>query len=127
MKNKNKKYFEYNLDFVNFISDNNSEVLGQARISGDSMFEVPADTIDNVLQGRRVTFIKMDIEGGELSALKGAKESICKWRPRLAISLYHKNEDIIELPSYVVSLVEDYKLYIRHYCSDWWETVLYVV
>lgn len=74
-----------------------------------------------------VTFIKMDIEGAELEALKGSREIIKKYRPRLAISAYHKKEDLVELPSYIKELVPEYKLYIRHYSNAAIETVLYAV
>jgi len=87
-----------------------------------------ADSIDNILaraESDRVTFIKMDIEGSELEALKGAEKSIIKWRPRLAISIYHKPEDILEIPAYLLGLVPDYNFYIRHYSSGLHETVLY--
>lgn len=74
-----------------------------------------------------VTFIKMDIEGAELEALKGSREIIKKYRPRLAISAYHKKEDLFELPSYIKELVPEYKLYFRHYSNASVETVLYAV
>lgn len=74
-----------------------------------------------------VTFIKMDIEGSELEALKGSREIIKKYRPRLAICVYHKKEDLVEIPSYIKELVPEYKLYIRHYSNDAGETVLYAV
>ena len=74
-----------------------------------------------------VTFIKMDIEGAELEALKGSREIIKKYRPRLAISAYHKKEDLVELPSYIKELNPEYKLYIRHYSNAAVETVLYAV
>ncbi len=74
-----------------------------------------------------VTFIKMDIEGAELEALKGSREILKQYRPRLAISLYHKREDLVEIPSYIKELVPEYKLYIRHYSNASVETVLYAV
>ncbi|MBR4026046.1 MAG: FkbM family methyltransferase [Lachnospiraceae bacterium] len=83
--------------------------------------------LDSIMQGENVTFIKMDIEGAELNALKGAKETIQKWKPKLAICIYHKIEDIIEIPLYIHELVPEYKLYIRHYAWDHNETVLYAV
>lgn len=82
--------------------------------------------LDNCVSGP-VTFIKMDIEGAELEALKGSREIIKKYRPRLAISAYHKKEDLVELPLYIKELVPDYKLYIRHYSNAGIETVLYAV
>lgn len=67
----------------------------------------------------------MDIEGAELEALKGAAETIKKNRPRLAICLYHKDEDIVDIPQYVKELVPEYKLYIRHYNVGLIDIVLY--
>ena len=83
--------------------------------------------IDSVVKDDKITFIKMDIEGSELKALEGAKNTIIKNRPRLAICIYHKPMDVIELTSYILELVPEYKFYIRHYSSHMWETVLYAV
>lgn len=74
-----------------------------------------------------ITFIKMDIEGAELEALKGSSKIIKKYMPKLAISLYHKKDDILEIPLYIKELVPEYKLYIRHYSNTSVETVLYAV
>ncbi len=88
---------------------------------------IQGKTIDSLSIKDKVTFIKMDVEGSELKALEGAKQTIQRDCPRLAVSLYHKPEDIIELPYYILELVPDYKFYIRHYTSNWNETVLYAV
>lgn len=100
---------------------------GASKVIAGGNSSVQGRSIDSVLQGARVTFIKMDIEGSELSALVGARESIKKWKPRLAISIYHKQEDPIEIPLYIHELVPEYKMYIRHYSTSRWETVLYCV
>ena len=93
---------------------------------GDDTHEaVYLTKIDSVVKDERVTFIKMDIEGAELKSLIGAKNTIIKNKPRLAICLYHKPEDICEIPEYILSLVPEYKFYLRHYNSDMGETVLY--
>lgn len=75
----------------------------------------------------KVTFIKMDIEGAELEALKGSREIIHKHRPRLAVCIYHKKEDLVDIPMYIKELVPEYKLYVRHYSNRATETVLYAV
>ncbi len=98
---------------------------GSGYVSGNGGIMVEGRSIDSILQGDRVTYIKMDIEGAELEALKGAEKSIRKWKPRLAVCIYHKPEDIIEIPRYILSLVPDYKMYIRHYSTCIAETVLY--
>lgn len=74
-----------------------------------------------------VTFIKMDIEGFEYKALQGAKNHIINDRPCLAICLYHKPEDLWQLPLYINDLVGSYNYYIRHYTMFHGETVLYAV
>lgn len=88
---------------------------------------IPTTSVDIVLHGEPVTFIKMDIEGAELEALKGAQNTIRRYHPILAISIYHKPEDIVELPRYIKSLVPEYKLYLRNYHLDTTETVLYAI
>ncbi len=101
---------------------------GSSRIDaeqGESMTQVY--TIDGALDGEEATFIKMDIEGSELSALKGGGGTIRKYRPKLAICTYHKPEDMWEIPEYVLSLHEDYRLYFRHYNYSRTETVMYAL
>ncbi len=94
---------------------------------GEADIVLPVDSLDHLLGDERVTFIKMDIEGAELEALEGCENLIRKHKPKLAISLYHKPEDIYEIPLLIKSFVPEYKLYIRHY-SEWWnETVLYAL
>jgi len=74
-----------------------------------------------------VTYIKMDIEGAELNALKGAANTIKKNKPRLAICVYHKPEDILEIPVFLSELVPSYQFYLRHHSQYYIETVLYAV
>lgn len=88
---------------------------------------VPTASLDEELFGKRITFIKMDIEGAELHALQGARNIIKKQRPTLAISVYHKPEDIIEIPNYILELNTDYQFYLRHYSLFGTETVLYAI
>lgn len=89
---------------------------------------VPVKRIDEVVKDdEKVTFIKMDIEGSELEALKGAKRTIQRDKPKLAICIYHKPEDMTEIPLYIRSLVPEYKFYVRHHSNWWTDTVLYTV
>lgn len=89
---------------------------------------VPVMAIDEAVDpNERVTMIKMDVEGAELESLKGARETILRDRPKLAICIYHKPEDLVEIPLYIKQLIPEYKLYIRHHSYAEWETVLYAV
>lgn len=84
--------------------------------------------IDDVVDPQeRVTMIKMDIEGSELEALRGARKTICRDKPRLAVCIYHKAEDMTEVPLYIKELVPEYRLYVRHHSKEIGETVFYAV
>lgn len=82
--------------------------------------------IDDVIN-ESISFIKMDIEGAEIKALKGAQNTIKKYKPKLAISVYHRNEDLIEIPNYIKKLVPTYNIYIRHHGINGTDTVLYAI
>lgn len=89
--------------------------------------KIEATTIDEIVGGDEVTFIKMDIEGSELKALKGAENTIRRWKPKLAICVYHRVEDLITIPQYIQSLRSDYKLFYRNYCQLGLEAIIYAV
>lgn len=89
--------------------------------------EISVTSLDKILNDKQVTFIKMDIEGMELEALKGASKIIKEQRPKMAISIYHKDEDLITIPTFIKSLVPEYKLYLRHYNIYQEDTILYAV
>jgi hypothetical protein len=89
---------------------------------------MPLTTVDQVMAerpGLRLDFLKMDIEGAELSALRGARQTLLRDRPRLAISLYHQVDDFVTIPLYLASLLPDYEFYLGHYTIHAEETVLY--
>ncbi len=107
--------------------DSNAEMPGSSRLDVQSANSIEVVTIDSVVGESTITFIKMDIEGSELNALHGAANTIKRCKPRLAISLYHKPSDIIDIPAYLLSLVPEYTLYIRQHTYFLYETVLYAV
>lgn len=86
--------------------------------------QIECVALDDVIR-EAVTFIKMDIEGSEMMALEGAKKLISTYKPKLAICLYHKMDDLWSIPEYIHSLVPEYKMYIRHHGHLWCDTVLY--
>jgi FkbM family methyltransferase len=91
---------------VNHIYEDNS--------SSNSLNKLPVTTLDEATGGR-ATFIKLEIEGSELHALNGAKETIKMNRPKMAISIYHKPEDLIELINFVIETGQGYKLGFRQH------------
>lgn len=88
--------------------------------------EIETVALDDVLAGKRITFIKMDIEGAEYEALIGARKLIMENRPRMAISVYHKFEDFVTLANLVLEMHPDYRIAFRHYGFDELETIMYV-
>ena len=98
-----------------------------SKVVNDGTDTIEVTSIDKVLNGERATFIKLDVEGCELEALKGAQMTIQKYRPKLAICIYHKPENIYEIPLYILSLVPEYRFYIRHYSNVESETILYAL
>ena len=73
----------------------------------------------------RVDFIKMDIEGGEVDALRGAEETLKKFTPRLAISVYHRPHDLPDIVALVRQACPDYRLYLSHKSPGLAETILF--
>jgi len=108
-----------------------SHLMVSRKISADEEVVSPhtsvvsCTSIDEALKGKRVTFIKFDIEGSELAGLKGASETIKTYHPILAISAYHKREDILTLPSCIKEIDSGYQLYLRCYHENLAELVLY--
>jgi FkbM family methyltransferase len=76
---------------------------------------------------KKIDFIKFDIEGSELEALKGAKETIQRFKPKLAICIYHKDEDLWTIPLLIKSILPEYKLYLDHHTVMSYETILYAI
>ena len=94
-------------------------------VSGAGAVSVEAETVDRAAPD--ATFIKLDIEGAELEALKGAAETIRRSRPKLAVCVYHKPGDLFEIPLFIRSLVPEYRLFLRQHQPVSCETVLYAI
>ena len=92
----------------------------------ESVISIPVISIDSCQECENATFIKMDIEGAELNALIGAKKIIFKNKPKLAICIYHSNEEMLSIIEWLHKEFPQYKLYVRQlqkYSIN--ETVLY--
>ncbi len=90
--------------------------------------EVKSLSIDQLVKDmnlEKIDFIKMDIEGAEPYALKGAEATIRKFRPKLAIAIYHSLDDFTNIPKFINELDLGYKFYLAHFTIHAEETVLY--
>ena len=95
--------------------------------TADTNARVQALALDDFLYDKDISYIKMDIEGAELEALRGARRIIQEKKPRLAISIYHKLEDIWTIPCEILDYCSDYRFYLRHYSFSDYDTVLYAI
>lgn len=73
----------------------------------------------------KVDLIKMDIEGAETKALEGALETIKKFRPKLAIAIYHSKRDLVLIPNWILDLNLDYDIFLGHYTIHSEETICF--
>jgi len=73
----------------------------------------------------KIDFIKMDIEGAELKALEGAIETIKRFKPKLAIAIYHSIDDMANIPLWIINLQLDYHIFIDHFTIHKEETILF--
>lgn len=83
--------------------------------------------LDDALRDEPVSFIKMDIEGAEPQALRGAAHVIRTQKPRLAICVYHHIRHLWDIPLAIHELVPEYRIYLRHHTNLEYETVCYAV
>jgi FkbM family methyltransferase len=101
-----------------------------SRISGEGAAQVRTVALDDFAAEagiERVDFIKMDIEGAEQQALRGAEYILERDRPKLAISVYHQPEDVTAIPRYIDALDLGYRCYLDHYTIHNEETILFAI
>ncbi len=96
------------------------------RISEDGNVKVNAVSLDDFIH-ENISFLKLDIEGGEIEAIKGAARHIRNNKPKLAIAVYHNSSDIWSIPKLINSINTSYRFYLRHYTRNVADTVLYCI
>jgi FkbM family methyltransferase len=135
---KNTDYYTnvkaYNLALGNEIKeftayeDSIVETSSLLTSNGAKQVTIKMVTLDSIVnQLVEPTFIKMDTEGFEKEILIGAEQTIKKFKPTLAVSLYHKPDDYITLPKLIHSYIPKYKFYLKHNSNTDIETVLFAV
>jgi len=104
----------------------NAGTRGSVLVSSGGI-TIPVVGLDEVLNGARVSYIKMNIEAAEIAALEGAAASIRRWAPKLAISAYHMPDHLWRVPATIRNLRPDYRLYFRQHDGGIIETVTYAL
>ncbi|MCU7847156.1 MAG: FkbM family methyltransferase [Candidatus Thiodiazotropha sp. (ex Lucinoma kastoroae)] len=104
----------------------NAEAGSACAVDKDGSCQIQVTTLDERVD-EKITFIKMDLEGWELHALRGARQHLLEDRPSLAIAVYHEAADFRKTFEYVTALCSDYRVYLRHYTEGWSESVMYFV
>ncbi len=85
-------------------------------------------TVDGLCDNKKVTYIKMDVEGAEKEAIEGAKATLKEQKPKLNIALYHRSADVFELPLLIAQINPNYKFLIRrHPYIPCWDMNLYCI
>ena len=103
-----------------------SAVLVESGAGMDGI-DVECAPLDELFAKRRISFLKLDIEGAEPEALTGAREVIARDRPTIAVCVYHLQNHLWQIPLLVGSLVDDYRFYLRPYNEEGWDLVCYAV
>jgi FkbM family methyltransferase len=98
-----------------------------AHVSEFGDFSVEQFTLDELFADVRPSYIKMDIEGAEYDALLGARTILKRDRPVLAICVYHTQNDLWRLPLLIHDTVPEYRMFLRTYEGDGWQTVAYAI
>lgn len=134
-KNHSQKIFIYpqglsnQAEKVGLTGNKANTHISESGVFFDSFGELVA--LDEVIKNRSaVTFIKLDVEGSELNALIGMTQTIKESNPKMAVCIYHKPEDVYEIPLFLHKINPTYRFFLRHHGRDWFyanETVLYAI
>ena len=115
------------------VSDHNGTLRFSAthtagsKISDTGVVEVECRSLDDLFPDQAPTFIKMDIEGAEPEAIKGAARILRESSPVLAVCVYHRSEHLWQIPLLIHEINPDYRIFLRRYADECWELVCYVV
>jgi FkbM family methyltransferase len=96
-----------------------------SNLSPGGDIEVQAAPIDDFAAAQAPTFLKMDIEGAEPDALRGARTTMSRYAPTLAICLYHRREHLWQVPKIILEANPAYRLTLRRHSDESWETICY--
>ncbi len=103
------------------------DATAASTVSEQGGIEVQCDALDTLLSREEPSFIKMDIEGAEPAAVLGAARLLNRCRPILALSVYHLQEHLWEIPELLRGMLQDYHFYLRPHDREGWDLVCYAV
>ena len=114
--------------FFDGSGNRNSNISGsEPTLSGKKAIKIEGRSLDDILGGSSVDYIKYDVEGSEFEALEGSSYTIKQFSPDMLVSLYHRSEDLFKLPLYVNKL-GNYRLYLRRFAYyPAWDLNLYAI
>ena len=110
---------------LRFTNDGTTSSKIDSNASGDVAI-IQCVKLDDVIQGQKIDYIKLDIEGAELPALSGMQKTIARWRPRLAVCAYHKPDDLLKITKALAQFETGHNIYLRQHCPKAFETVAYL-
>jgi FkbM family methyltransferase len=123
-----KALWENSNEVITYRADGPATSIALREQTQQDVLNVSTVSIDDIVKEKkmpRVDYIKMDIEGAELGALKGAEETLRAFKPKLAIAVYHRDRDMIEIPAYLNGLGLGYEFFLDHFTIYGAETVLF--
>lgn len=128
-ENDKIKVFNYALyDSTTAIPFDLSDELGAQIVDKNCKYDYMVNTISfDELNLGKISLVELDIEGSEIRALIGMKKSIQKYQPKLAICVYHKLSDYIEIPKLILNMNPHYTLFFRQHSCYYEESVLYAI
>ena len=135
LKIMKEKYKLNNVILENILFSNINETIDfVSMIPNTPIVKMNATTIDEFVESnniKRIDYLKMDVEGAEKHILEGAVNTIKKFRPSLAIAIYHGGElfmeDFYKVPIFIKEITENYEYYIRTFSPWGGETILFCV
>ena len=125
-KHKNIEIVKKGISDLNQVAGFSSAKGSASHFDSESELKIELVTIDSLLIDPP-TFIKMDIEGMERFALEGGRETISRYRPKLAISVYHLFDDVRVIFGLISNLLPNSRFFLRHYSDGIHETVLFCI
>lgn len=110
-----------------FGESDGTQIVSDASVAQNAQ-QCHLDALDHILGGNRISILKLDIEGAEINGLNGARNILAEQKPKLAICLYHRPEDLWEIPLLIHEINPAYKMIVKHHSmANFTDTVLYAV